>query len=115
MQKACSGCSKNIEGNTYKVQGSIYCRDCYVCGSCKKKLTGTFLPAGEHSFLCQSCHTCTTCKKPIAPGDEHFVFGAGVRLHAKCLSCIKCGKALSSKKMWRDAAGLPACEAHNGA
>ena len=114
MNKGCSGCSKPITGNTYKVGDSTYCRECYSCSTCKKKLAGTFLPAGEHKFLCQACHVCTKCQKTIAPGDEHLVFGAA-RLHTKCLACSKCGKNLSSKKLWRDKEGMPACEVHNGA
>ncbi len=116
MNKGCSACAKAITGNTYKVADSTYCRECFVCSSCKTKLAGTFLPAGEpHKYLCQACHKCTKCDKTIAPGDEHLVFGAA-RLHAKCLSCShgNCGKNLSSKKLWKTNAGLPACEAHNG-
>jgi hypothetical protein len=98
-----------------QVGDATYCRECYVCSGCKKKLAGTFLPGAEpHTFVCQACHTCHKCAKSIAPGDEHLVFGA-VRLHIKCLSCSKCGKLLPRAKIYRDSAGMPACEAHNGA
>merc|ERR1711879_1115011 len=52
-----------------KYGGAFYHKDCFVCGSCKKHLTGSFQRKEDGTKLCQDCIP----KKICEPAKEYPV------------------------------------------
>eukprot|EP01121_Diplochlamys_sp_Union-15-3_P002439 TRINITY_DN1213_c0_g1_i1.p1 TRINITY_DN1213_c0_g1~~TRINITY_DN1213_c0_g1_i1.p1 ORF type:complete len:169 (-),score=19.47 TRINITY_DN1213_c0_g1_i1:24-530(-) len=70
----CGGCQKPINGPTINALNKTWHPDCFVCGTCKAKLTGQFFPGSKGLPLCEKHYydeqnlICGGCNMPIVAG-----------------------------------------------
>jgi len=109
----CYKCGENVtgEGNGCTAMSNTYHTECFLCKSCKTKLTGREFYCVEDEPFCEPCYMdsleeCVTCAQKIT---ERILRAQGCSYHPECFTCSVCNKNLDSVPFTMDATNQIHC------